>query len=156
MKRLLLCFALLAAAPVAFSDSNVYVQSVQKPIGPVFAHVVAALKHSGFKVVNKIDIGKKLGGAARHFHWKDYNQNHLKGIRTVIFCNAKFANAIGNADPEMLAVCPLHVTLFQQGDITRIEFVKPAVIAQGTKAEGPATKLQDKIIVALKKAVAAK
>lgn len=157
MKRMLMGLALLAAVPAALAaESNVMVQSVQRPIGPTFKSVVAALKHSGFKVVKKINIGKKLGMAAKHFHWTDYNRNHLGGVRTAVFCNAKFANAISNADPEMMALCPLHVTLIQQGAWTRVEFIKPAAIARGTRAEGVALKLQAKIEAAIRMGLAAK
>ncbi|MHB1951255.1 MAG: DUF302 domain-containing protein [Acidiferrobacteraceae bacterium] len=155
VKRLALGLALLTFSTLALAGENVFVLSVRRPIGPTFRSVVSGLSHSGFKVVKRINIGKKLAGAARRFHWKDYNENHLQGIRSVVFCNGKFANAIGNADPAMLAVCPLHLTLVQQGDLTRIEFVKPAAIARGTKAEGIARRLQQKIIAAIHKGLAA-
>ena len=157
MKRLFVALALLASASCVFAaDSNIGVLSTERPIGPVFKNVVMALQHSGFKVVNKIDISRKLAGAAKHFHWKDYNLNHLAGIRTVVFCNPGFANAISNADPGMMALCPLHVTLVQEGAWTRVEFIKPAAIARGTKAESVATKLQAHIEMALHHALAAK
>lgn len=148
-KILALSLALLAVSTVAEANQLVFLQSVRRPIGPTFRGVVVALKHSGFKVVKRINIGQKLAGAAKHFHWKNYNESHLTGIRTVIFCNAKFANAIANADPAMLAVCPLHLTFVQQGDLTRVEFVKPAEIARGTKAEVAARQLQEKVIAAI-------
>ncbi len=157
MKRLLVALVLLASASSVFAaDSSVGVLSTKRPIGPVFKRVVMALQHSGFKVVNKIDISRNLSMAAKHFHWKDYNVNHLAGIRTVVFCNAGFANAISNADPDMMALCPLHVTLVQEGDWTRVEFLKPAAIARGTKAEGVAMKLQGHIEMALHRALEAK
>lgn len=156
MKRMFMGLALLAVVPsVLAAESSIAVQSVKRPIGPTFKSVVSALKHSGFKVVKKINISKNLGKAAKHFHWTDYNQNHLTGIRTVVFCNAKFANAISNADPSMMALCPLHVTLVQQGAWTRVEFVKPAVIAEGSRAEGVAVKLQEQIEAAIRKGIAA-
>ena len=155
MKHLVLCLALVLVAPIAAANQNVFLQSVKRPIGPTFRHVVAALRHSGFKVVARINVGKKLAMAAKRFHWKRYNENHLKGIRSVVFCNGKFANAIGNADPSMLVVCPLHLTLIQQGDFTQVEFVKPAVIVRGTRAEASVLKLQEKIIAAVRTGLSA-
>ena len=156
MKILALSLALLTVSTVANANQMVFIQSVKRPIGPTFHSVVGALNHSGFKVVKRINIGRKLAGAAKHFHWKNYNESHLTGIRTVIFCNAKFANAIANADPAMLAVCPLHLTLIHQGDLTEVEFVKPAEVARGTKAEAVARRLQDKVIAAVRRGLSAK
>ena len=127
----------------------VFVAGVKQPMGKTFPSVVQALQKNGFRVVMKIDVGKKLAFVAKKFHWKDYNLNHLTAIRSIVFCNAKYANAISNADPQMMALCPLHVTLVQQGGVTQVEFVKPAELAKGTKAARPAEELQEHVIHAL-------
>lgn len=153
IRRVMLFLGLLAMAPLALASNAVSVRQVQKPVGEVTRSLVSALQKDGFKVVKKINIGKKIGEAAKRGHWKDYNENHLAGVRTVIFCNAKFANAIANADPDMVALCPLHMTLVQQGDATKIEFVRPSVVAEGSKAEPVARKLEAKIEAAEQKAI---
>ncbi|MHB1590560.1 MAG: hypothetical protein ACYCTW_03375 [Sulfuricella sp.] len=53
---------------------------------------------------------------------------------------------ISNADPAMLALCPLHLTLTQKAVRVSVLFVRPGVIAQGSNAEAPAKELEEKVI----------
>ena len=56
---------------------------------------------------------------------------------------------ISNADPTMLALCPLHLTLTQKAKRVTVLFVRPGVIAQSSKAEASAKELEDKVIKAI-------
>ena len=53
---------------------------------------------------------------------------------------------ISNADPAMLALCPLHLTFTQTAARVTVLFVRPAVIVQGSKAEAPEKELEEKVI----------
>ena len=67
----------------------------------------------------------------------------------MVFCNGWYANQVSNADPDMLALCPLHITLVEQGGSTRILFVKPSAVAQGSEAEALAGELEQAVADAI-------
>ena len=80
---------------------------------------------------------------------KNFNLNRLEGIKSMVFCNGPLAVKISNADPTMLAMCPLHLTFTQKAGRVTVLFVRPGVIAQGSKAEAPAKELEEKVIKAI-------
>ena len=91
------------------------------------------------------NIGKNL--ASYKERWgKDYNKNQLEAIRSMVFCNAWYANQMSNADPQMLALCPLHISLVYKEGITRILFVRPSLVATGSPAEKIALELEQDVI----------
>lgn len=67
----------------------------------------------------------------------------------MVFCNGPLAVKISNADPAMLALCPLHLTLTQKAGRVSVLFVRPGAVAQGSKAEAPAKELEEKVINAI-------
>lgn len=80
---------------------------------------------------------------------KDFNLNQLEGIKSMVFRNGPLAVKISNADPAMLALCPLHLTFTQKAGRVSVLFVRPGVIAQGGKAEAPAKELEEKVTKAI-------
>ena len=64
----------------------------------------------------------------------------------MVFCNGPFAIKISNADPAMLALCPLHLTFTQKAGRVSVLFVRPGVVALGSKAEASAKELEEKVI----------
>ena len=79
------------------------------------------------------NIGANLEGFAER--WGDnYNRKRLSGIRSMVFCNAWYANAISNVEPGLLSLCPLHITLFHKAGTTSIVFTRPTHTGTGSKA----------------------
>lgn len=89
---------------------------------------------------------KSISSARKAEFIKDLNLNQLEGIQSMVFCNGPLAVKISNADPAMLALCPLHLTLTQKAGQVTLLFARPGVIAQGSKAEAPAKELEEKVI----------
>jgi len=132
----------LAAAP------NVLVWSTDQKLEAAYDKIHNSLENSKFYVVFEPNIQANLS----HFADKwgaDYNRNGLRGIRAMVFCNGWYANQISNADPELLALCPLHITLIQQRDATRILFVRPSAVARGSPAEAIAQQLEESVAKAI-------
>jgi hypothetical protein len=152
MKRLVLLFACLWLAPVYAGSDNVRVWSVDKTLTAVYKVVYQHLESNNFFVVFEPDIQDNLSHFAERWG-EDYNRNKLEGIRAMVFCNGWYANQVSNADPDMLAMCPLHITLVQQLGQTRILFVRPSVIAAGSKARRIARELEDDVFKAVDGAV---
>ena len=89
----------------------VYDRTVNAGMDEVYKSVFTALENNGYFVLFESNIGKNLSHFAKRWG-KDYNKNKLKSIRSMIFCNGSYANQISNIDPSMLALCPLHLTLY--------------------------------------------
>ena len=145
---LILLFALVSANALAESPA-VYEKSFDQNMDTAYKRVYKALESNGFKVVYEIDMLENLTKFAAKNAVKDFNLNKLDGIKSMVFCNGPLAVKISNADPTMLALCPLHLTLTQKAGRATVLFVRPSVIAQGSKAEAPVKELEEKVIKAI-------
>ena len=142
---LILLLALVNFNALAESPA-VYEKSFDQNLDTAYKRVYKALEGNGFKVVYEIDMQENLTKFAAKNAIKDFNLNQLEGIKSMVFCNAPLAVKISNADPAMLALCPLHLTFTQKAGRVSVLFVRPGVIAQGSKAEAPAKELEEKVI----------
>jgi len=143
-----LLFALLGANAFAESPA-VYEKSFDQNLDSAYAQVRKALEANDFKVVYEIDMLDNLTKFAKKNAVKDFNLNQLEAIKSMVFCNGPLAVKISNADPAMLALCPLHLTLTQKAGRVSVLFVRPSVMAQGSKAEAWARVLEEKVIKAI-------
>lgn len=149
---LLSTLATLSAALPAVADSNnIYVKPFAGNMDSVYPRVSAALEAHGFFVVFEPNIGENIKGMAEKWG-VDYNRNKLSGIRSMVFCNGGYVNQLSNSDPNLLALCPLHLTLIEKDGNTRVLFTRPSSIAKGSKAEPIARNLEQDIIKAIKSA----
>ena len=124
------------------NNSSIYVKIIKADFGKTYKKVYKALEDSNFYVVFEPNIGKSISGFAKRWG-KDYNQNKLEEIQSMVFCNGWYANKVSNADPEMLALCPLHLTMTHKKGITSILFVRPGKIAASSKAAGIAPRSRE-------------
>ncbi len=132
--------------------ANVLVWSTDKDMETTYKVVYKNLEDNNFFVVFEPNIQANLSHFAERWG-DDYNRNKLEGIRAMVFCNGWYANQVSNADPDMLALCPLHITLVQQAGNTRVLFARPSVIAGGSRAGKIARELEDDVARAVEAAV---
>ncbi len=131
------------------ADSNVFRFSVDKPLADVYDKVYQSLEASRLYVVFEPNIGSNLQGFAKR--WGDeYNQNELTAIRSMVFCNGWYANQVSNRDPDMLALCPLRLTLIEKQGTTTALFARPTVIAANSPAKPVLQELEAEVISAIK------
>lgn len=105
--------------------------SAAAPLQPVYDAVYEALEADGFYVVFEANLGKNFERMREK--WGDEtNRNQLSEIRSMVFCNARLANQVINADPDLVAVCPLHLGLFEKAGVTELRFALPSAAAQGS------------------------
>lgn len=146
IKHIALFLAGLLLQGTALAQSQmVYEKQVKGELEVTYKQVFNALENNGYYVVFEPNLGKNLA----HFkeRWgKDYNKNNLEAIRSMVFCNAWYANAISNADPQLLALCPLHISLVYKEGVTRILFIRPSLVASGSAAEKVALELEQDVI----------
>ena len=146
---------LLLTCSQLFASDAIYKASTEQAAQQVYKKVYEALEAEKFWVVFEADIGSNIA------RMKDrmgdaYNQNQLDSIQTMVVCNAWFANQVSNLDPDMLALCPLRLTITSKAGKTTVVFVRPTIAAQNSPALSYIQTLEDKIISAINKGVSAK
>lgn len=128
-----------------FVNPLVYDRTVSAGMNEVYKSVFTSLENNSYFVIFEPNIGKNLSHFAKRWG-EDYNKNKLESIRSMVFCNAWYANKISNADPGMLALCPLRITLYTKNKKTHILFVRPGKVAGSSKARKVAKELEDDVI----------
>ncbi len=128
-----LILAWLSIGAVHADSPAVYVAEVEAPLETVYPKVHAALEENRFFVVFEANIGRNIARFAERWG-EDYNRSGLDEIRSMVVCNGWYANQVSNKDPDMLALCPLRLTLTEKGGVTRVLFARPTVIAAGSPA----------------------
>ena len=145
LRNLIVVFSLGLCAVSYAGSPMIYEKQVKGELENTYKQVFNALENNGYYVIFEPNIGKNLA----HFkkRWgKDYNKNNLEAIRSMVFCNGWYANQMSNADPQMLALCPLHISLVHKEGMTRILFVRPSLVATGSPAEEVALELEQDVI----------
>ena len=151
MKTILLLLLVLVSLNAAAGSPAVYEKRVKMDLDGAYVSVSKALEDSNFYVVFEVDIGKNVAGFAKKWG-EDYNRNKLEGIKSMVVCSGWYVNQISNADPSMLALCPLHVTLTHKAGVTSVLFIRPTAVARGSGAEDIAKEIEDKILKAVESA----
>jgi hypothetical protein len=135
-------------------DESVFKVSVLQPMDASYDVVYKALEEERFYVVFEPDIGANLSRMAKRWG-EDYNRNELTGIRSMVFCNAWYANKVSNLDPDMLGFCPLHITLVErmQGSHaqTTVLFNRPTAMTAGSAAHELLGRIEAEVIDAIEK-----
>ena len=130
----------------------IYDRTVQGGMDEVYKKVFTALENNSYYVLFEPNIGKNLSHFAKRWG-DDYNKNKLTSIRSMVFCSGWYANKISNLDPGMLALCPLHITLYSKNKKTHILFVRPGKVAGPSKAQKVAKELEDDVIRTIEVAI---
>ena len=149
MRQLLTGLAMFTCLTSVLAAPGVQVWEVPKPLDATYDAVCQALEQNRFFVVFEPNIGNNLKGFAERWG-EDFNRNRIEGIRAMVFCNAWYANQVSNQDPELLALCPLHLTLTHRDGVTRILFLRPTHIAGDSPAAALAAELEGDVDKAVK------
>lgn len=138
---LLLTFALPASA----DSPAIFARAARLPADATYARLHTALEDNGFYVVFEPDMGKTLSGMADKLG-ADYNRNQLSTMKSLVFCNPRLTNRIANADPALLALCPLHLTLTHKAGVSTVYFARPSVVAAGSPGAAQAAQLEADVV----------
>jgi len=149
---LILLMAILSISVANAQNGNVFKITVDKPMSDVYGSVYSSLEGARFFVVFEPDIGKNIAGFAER--WGDeYNQNALSGLRSMVFCNAWYANQVSNKDPDMLGLCPLHLSLYEKEGKTTVVFNRPTAFSMDSPAHSIIQEIENEVIAAIKKGI---
>jgi len=130
----------------------IYDRTVTSGMDEVYKNIFTALENNSYFVIFEPNIGKNLSHFAKRWG-DDYNKNKLTSIRSMVFCNAWYANKISNIDPSLLALCPLRITLYSKNKKTHILFIRPGKVAGSSKAQKIAKELEDDVIRTIEVAI---
>ena len=147
MKKIVL--VLLTLSLSLFGDA-VYTKTYNVPMAKIYPKVLGSFDNAHLIVVSEIDILAKFkaAGLPKKFG-KNFNTNKLTGIKAIIACNGWFGNEVANADPKMMAFCPVRVTLVEQDGKTTVTYVRASVASKESKAYPMLVKLEAKVIKAI-------
>ncbi len=126
-------------------EPTVFERRIRRDAPKVYKQLFNALENDGYFVVFETNIGKNLSRFAQRWG-DDYNRNNLDSIRSMIFCNGWYANKVSNADPKMLALCPMHLTVTHKGGITSILYVRPSQVAKNSPAKKVAEEIEQEVV----------
>ena len=149
MKSVFIIFLVLISFNVLAESPAVYEKSYDQNLSTAYKSLLKALEGNGFRVVYEVDLLENLTKFAQKNGVKDFNLNQMEEIKSMVFCNGAYAVKISNADPTMLALCPLHLTLTQKAGRVSVLFVRPSFVARGSKAEAAAKELEVKVITTI-------
>lgn len=148
MTRYLVTLLVMFSMQSSMAADTVFKLTLDAPADEVYDKVYKALEAERFYVVFEPDIGKNIAGFAKRWG-ENYNRNGLTSLRSMVFCNGWYANEVSNRDPDMLGLCPLHVTVYGRDGNTSVLFNRPTVIAADSPALPVLQELEQTVIQAL-------
>lgn len=149
--RVCLTLGLLLGSLQLQAADTVYRFTVEKPMDEAYQAVYQSLEENRFFVIFEANIGRSLSGMAERFG-EDYNRNGLESVRAMAFCNPWYANQVSNLDTEMMALCPLRLSVIHKAGKTDVLFVRPSQVGKGSPAEKLLTELENDVIQAIEAA----
>ena len=158
LNKHLLFIVLIALFNSAFATSEVainpavFAHSARLPFDEAVKAVSNKLDDAGYAVVDELAISNNLRKMAKKWG-DDYNRNQLEGITSLVFCSGWYVNQVSNLDPQLLGLCPLHVTLTHKAGVTTVLFNRPTAIAQGSPAAKVLKEAEDEVIQAIEAAL---
>ncbi len=151
LRGVLAAAMIVLAAPAARAGTpEVFVAEVQAPLDEVYKGVSGSLDKAGYYIAFEMDMFKGMSSSLARKLGEDFNRAKLEGIKSMVFCQGTHANAIMNADADMLALCPLHLTVVHKAGTTRVLFARPTALAKGSAAEPAVKALEDDVIAAIR------
>lgn len=153
MRKLSLLLLLLFTSFTTLADpSPIFKAEAKAPVEQVYDAVYASLEEARFWVVFEANIGANLERMEERLG-DSYNTNKLEAIRSMVVCNAWYANKVANADPDLLALCPLRVSVIHKEGISSVLFVRPSVAAANSPGLPLIQEIEDIIVKAINQAV---
>jgi uncharacterized protein (DUF302 family) len=117
MKKLLLALALVLTVPATPADELVMMRSA-RPFAEAMARLGEAIVEHGYLVqrVQRVDVGLSSGG----YPSAEY--------RIVFFGKPEEFNTLAASHPQLLALMPLRITIFAEGNSTVLATSNPALL----------------------------
>ena len=134
MRKTIVAFCIMNIT--ALFAGEIYTKEISLPIEKYYPKLKKAITSNHMNILYEIDLLKKFkkSGYLEKFG-EDFNKNHLKAVKTVLLCNGYVGNQISNIDPDMMALCPIRLTVISTASGTRVVFVKSDHLAKSRKVQ---------------------
>jgi len=126
------------------SPAGVVKLQTQLQADAVYDRVYKALESQRFWVVHEDNLGERMARNAEQ-RAVDYNRNRLGTVRSLAFGNLEWTNALANADPDLLAFFPLHLTVFERGGTSYLVLPRLAILAKDSPGESRVRELEAEV-----------
>ena len=150
LKHLILIVSVLFSTSL-FAGSAIYKVSVKEDFRSALHSIKKTLEDQNLYIISKADISGTLASMKGKLG-KDYNKRGYEEAKSIIFCNPFYANDVMNADPDMMALCPLKIMLMSKNGKTTALFVLPSKLAGKSPAKKILIEVENKVKKALKNA----
>ncbi|MDD5157970.1 DUF302 domain-containing protein [Sulfurimonas sp.] len=147
MKKLILTLLLLLSSNLMAAQGSIYKKIINEPYDDYFPKLKKAIEANHMNIVSEIDLMSRFkeAGYQKKFG-ADFNKNKLEKVTSLVICNGYVANQISNIDIEMMAFCPVRISVIQRGGKTIVLFIKASGIATNKKAASLLKSLDDVIV----------
>lgn len=145
MKKIVL--GLLLVASSLFAIDNVYKRVVNESYDSYLPKLKKEMEINHINVISEIDLVQRFtqAGYDKKFG-KDFNKNKLEKATSLVLCNGYIGNQVSNIDINMMAFCPIKLTVLSQGGKTIVLYVKSAPNASNKKVVPLLNKLDTVVI----------
>lgn len=132
------------------AETNVYKVSYKSPVDTVLKNMLVQFEKEMLVVVWQLDILDefKKKGLDKKFG-AEFNKAGLTAVKTIVACNGKFGNDIINADSDMMAYCPIRITLTEKDGVTTVLYVRPTSAPKDSAAYKSLAQLEKKVTKAI-------
>lgn len=154
ISRILATLAALCLALPAAAGGAIHEKSARLAADHAYQRLYEGLEARGYYVLFEPNMGKSLAGMKDRLG-ADYNRNGLETQRSLVFCNPVKTNALGNIDPALLALCPLHLTLVHKAGVSTAYFVRISRVAPTGPAADFVQALESDIVDVIEEAFSA-
>ncbi len=83
----------------------------------------------------------------------DYNRNKLTSVKSMVFCNLWWTNRLANADPNLLGLYPLHLSIFTRDGRTTVSWPRLSTMAEGSPGLETVQALDQELLEIVRRAV---
>lgn len=143
MRWLLLCVMIPASLSAGGLSGIVRLETAMQ-VDTAYDRVYKALEKAHFWVVHEDDLGERMARQAGPWG-ANYNRSHLGGMRVLAFGNLEWANTLANEDPDLLALYPLHLAIYERAGTSVLVWPRLAAAARASAGEVRAAELDAEV-----------
>jgi hypothetical protein len=153
MKYWWLTLAVLLPWAAAADPAGVIRLQTPLQVDAAYDRIYKALEAERFWVVHEANLGEQFARNAQKWG-VDYNRNRLGAVRAMVFSNIEWANTLANAEPDLLALWPLHLVIYERGGLSLVVLPRLSAMATGSPGESRARELEAEVRRILQQALA--
>ena len=156
----LIGFASLSAPGYSAENSALWKHRVKGDFNTVLTNLKAGLEAKQFQITAEENMSKGLENNKKVFGENKWNSIGFQNVTVVHFCSLVFNHEVYNINMDYAVLCPFKAVVYNmkvKPDQITIQMTRPTYLVaqyQHPKAKEIGKKIEDKIVAAIKEAVA--